>query len=372
MGCEFLRDRGWDSYEERWCRRHLPSCRRCKLKDEANECRRAAAAIRVAFYEKLLPECDKLQRGIVYDLRIPDLLALQRDALLMLAEVCVPKDLALTAHCAAVWSSETSLRKWSRDLALVSTLGTTSQSFRCTKHILKHSTFITDNKRDVLLLLRGQPVNASPKWCVNGLTCVTTADERYVSLQPFIPAWEHNENMVITSKSEAHPALDLREFDAYGALRAGCGLQLPRLLAATEQRLLSFQRQSVVDILMALLWQVGPPSTAEIPLDELRARPTGGWLRHALQLLNDANFAECLCKQVQRLLKHSEDNWSNDKVLLCICYIARCIAEHSATGGRAKCMLEGSSLDNVTRHDNIVYFLPGYPRGRSLSHTGHV
>ena len=333
MGCEFLRDRGWDSYEERWCRRHLPSCRRCKLKDEANECRRAAAAIRVAFYEKLLPECDKLQRGIVYDLRIPDLLALQRDALLMLAEVCVPKDLTLTANFTAVWSQEASLMNWARGLTLVSTLGTTCKSFCCTKHILESATFITSNKRDVLLLLQGQPLNASPKWCVNRLTCVTTSDERYVSLQPFIPSWEHNENMVITSKSMAHPALDLREFDAYGALRAGCGLQLPRLLAATEQRTLSFQRQGVVDILMALLWQAGPPSTSEIPLDKHRARPSEEWLRHALQLLNDAKFAERLCKHVQRLLKHSEDNWSNDKVLLCICYIARCIAEHSATGG---------------------------------------
>ena len=267
------------------------------------------------------------------------MLALQRDALLLVAEVCVPKDLVLKANSTAVWSQEASLKNWSRDLALVSTLGTTRQSFRCTKHILESLTFITSNRRDPLLLVWGQPLNACPEWCINGLTCVTTADERYVSLQPFIPSWEHNENMVITSKSQAHPALDLREFDAYGALRAGCGLQLPRLLAATEQRTLSFQRQGVVDILMALLWQVGPPSTSEIPLDKHRARHLDEWLRHSLQPLNDTNFAERLCKHVQRLLKHSEDNWSNDKVLLCICYMARCIAEHSAAGGQSCAVL---------------------------------
>lgn len=54
--------------------------------------------------------------------------------------------------------------------------------------------------------------------------------------------------------AQAHPALHLLEFEAYGTLPAGCGLQLPRLLRAIEQRTLSFQRQGVLDLLMALLW----------------------------------------------------------------------------------------------------------------------
>ena len=336
--------RGWCSYYQRYNNEHDSSCRKCLLQSEASNLQHEAENIKVTFYEKLLPQCEDMQRAIVYDLLLPEMLALHRDAMFMLAQVCVPRDLTQRAN-ASSWRDDYVLSTWRKHLELISVLGATRQKFQCTQHILEHTTFIVNNKRDTVLLLHHQPVNASLVWCVTDLTLLKTMDEPYVSLQPFIFSWEHDENMVIAGKSSAHPALNLLEFEAYGQLRAGISLQLPRLLRAIEQRTLSFQRQGVVDVLKALLWQAGPPSRQNIALDALVPRivaESDDWLRMNLQILNTADFAEKLCKHMTRLLKHSEDNWSSDKVLLCICHIARCIAEHSQAG-------RGSALRNVSQ-----------------------
>ncbi|CAK9043094.1 unnamed protein product [Durusdinium trenchii] len=323
----------WNSYEERWEARHSASCRRCSLVKEAENIQLEAASIEVGFYEKLLPDNEELQRGIVYDLRIPELLALQRDAVLMLAEACVPKDLTHDTSFSSSWREEDTLQQWQIKMVMISELGATTKKHQGIRHVLEHPTFIVPNRRDVCLLLRGKRINHPLAWCVRSLTCLKTTDEHFRALQPFISSWEHDENMVIASKANAHPALHLLEFEAYGTLRAGCGLQLPRLLRAIEQRTLSFQRQGVLDLLMALLWQVGPPRRQKV--DRLDLSQTEDWLRHSLQQVEQADFAERLCHHVSRLLRHSEDNWSNDKVLLGICQIARCIVEHSTSGAPA-------------------------------------
>ena len=325
------------AYYQRYIDEHDNNCRKCQLETEASNLQREAENITATFYEKLLPECRHMQRGVVYDLIIPEMLALQRDAILILAQVCVPQDLTVRTNFASEWRNDQGLSSWRKHLELISVLGATRQKFQSTKHVLEHATFIVNNNRDTVLLLHNQPVNASLVWCVKGLTYVKTTDEQYVSLQPFIASWEHDENMVIASKSSAHPALNLLEFEAFGQLRAGFSLQLPRLLRVIEQRTLSFQRQGVVDVLMALLWQAGPPSKQKLALDALLPREVAEsdeWLRMNLQILN-TDFAEKLCKHMTRLLTHSEDNWSNDKVLLCMCHVARCVAEHSQPGRAA-------------------------------------
>ena len=211
-------------------KRHSPSCSRCRLIKEAEHSQSQADNITVSFYEKLLPVCADTQYGIIYELMMPDLLALQRDALLILAEVCVPKDLTLRTDFTSRWREEQPLQRWRNNVTCVATAGATCKKYQSVKHVLEHPTFIVPNRRDAVLLMRDQPVNPSLTWCVKDLTCLKTVDERYSALQDFVISWEHDENMVIASKSEAHPALHLLEFEAFGGLRAGAGLQLPRLL----------------------------------------------------------------------------------------------------------------------------------------------
>ena len=82
---------------------------------------------------------------------------------------------------------------------------------------------------------------------------------------------------------------------------------------------------------MALLWQVGP--SCENSLDKLWPQELEEWLRRSLQHLDRGGFAEKLCSHTERLLKHAEDNWSKHRILLCVCHISRCVAEHSTAGG---------------------------------------
>lgn len=83
--------------------------------------------VQVGFYEKLLPDNEELQRGIVYDLRIPELLALQRDAVLMLAEACVPKDLTHDTSFSSSWREEDTLQQWQIKMVMISELGATTK-----------------------------------------------------------------------------------------------------------------------------------------------------------------------------------------------------------------------------------------------------
>ena len=115
-----------------------------------------------------------------------------------------------------------------------------------------------------------------------------TTDPQYQVLQFAIESWTHSENVAIALKGESPKELSLREFEAFGCLRAGVHLQFPRLLRAMAQQTLSFDRRGVLDLLTALLMQAGPPqkqgSTSDSP-----------WRRQAHRVFESQKFCDEFC-----------------------------------------------------------------------------
>lgn len=262
----------------------------------------------------------------------------------MLAEVCVPEMYTQRMSLQGVWREDKPLQGWCSALEPKFSLGSTCKKFRRApaQHVLEDSTFIVKHGFDTTFFDRGrqEPINGTWSWCVKKKTLVKTADEKYLSLQNFVESWEHEENQVIARKSQAHPSLNLLEFETFGCLRAGANLQLQRLLRAVGLRTLSFGNQGVIDLLQALLWQAGPPSCAEMPLTvtsweavhlkQLAAlKPSEPWLRVAHAFLEDEELSRKLCDECFSLLEHTKDNWCSYCTLLFVVLIGQCVAEHS-------------------------------------------
>lgn len=92
------------------------------------------------------------------------------------------------------------------------------------------------------------------------------------ALQPFV-GYEHDENQVLAAASDFATAtgtaphclgakgLSVRAFSQLGRLRAGPKLQLYRLLNLLHQGVASVNCEGAATLVLAVLWQTGPPKT---------------------------------------------------------------------------------------------------------------
>ncbi|CAE7813809.1 unnamed protein product [Symbiodinium sp. CCMP2592] len=329
-------------------RRHSRKCKKCATKKQANVEKDYANKMHVDIYEKLLPEDENEQRAVVYELQQPAILALQRDSILLLArEIGAQGDFYSDRSRMVPWRQDPCLSGWRRVKDAAFSLGSSSKKFRDSRykkcHVLKHKTFIVPHGYNLVLLdekkwdEEGKNIVSSRwRWSVERPTKVSTNDERYEALDGHVASWKENDNKAIAMKSAAHPDITLLEFETFGMLRSGVRLQLPRLMYAIAQHCLSFQRLGVLNMLKALLWQVGPAS--ENSLQE--ASTTGNLaqqavLRQASACLLEDDLALKLCTHIALLLETSRKNWTHNRTLLFVITLGRFLAEHCNPRGSA-------------------------------------
>ena len=93
--------------------RHSADCTKCRHKTRAQNLRDEAERVNVHYYEKLLPENHAEQMAVSYELRLPPLLGLQRDALKILArDLCVPEGYTQSNEMRGFWAHEDRLAPW--------------------------------------------------------------------------------------------------------------------------------------------------------------------------------------------------------------------------------------------------------------------
>ncbi|CAE7560992.1 unnamed protein product [Symbiodinium sp. CCMP2592] len=298
-------------------------CERCKLAKKAGALCSQAGQIKVDFYEKLLPERLHEQRAVVYELRQPRVLALQRDLKLLVARDLAVENFHSNQPVMGFWRDDPCLSEWQSCNATFSLASTTKkfcQSHYRSLQVSKHDTFVVPHGYNLALgdRRRNRTITSKLHWDVAELTKAKPDDVRYDALSEQVASWKTDENMGIAKQSEAHPDLSLLEFLTYSALRSGIHLQLPRLADAIAQHILSFDRTGVLNLLKALLWQAGPPADDSDP--RLQA------LRNARRVLLQEDFAMVLCNQFSGLLSRA----AQSRELLCIVHVARCLVEHSA------------------------------------------
>jgi hypothetical protein len=281
------------------------------------------------FYERMLPKDQFNQMHVIFELRIPDEIALLREVLNSVMQMCV-KNLNAETATKSAWLNDSRLMEFRKQPfgTLKCQLSYTEKNLCPPKaHVKDHKTFIVDNAREVHLADHwiNKAYNLSVEkweWFIADFLKVGIAVPRYKALEFAVCAWMHDENQVLARKSLCHKDLSLREFEVFGTLRAGIRLQLPRLLRAIAQQSLSFDHEGVLDLLSYTLNQAGPSSTAS-------SSDEGAWRRQAHELLANQKFCDDLCTQVAALLEQQSSNWTRHLVLLSIVRIGRCMLNHA-------------------------------------------
>lgn len=378
---------------------HVGPCRRCNQITDANR-------VAVTFYETYLPADETVQWAVVFDLQMPSLLLCLREAHFRLTEFCSRGTLQKDVSTVGIWHEDPRLRSFctsgaAKETMIASTsaaisetrsaqmslkpkvsLGYTSDSPPCKSTLVTaHDTFVVEKERDAVLTVNGKVLSPAPIWSVRDFVRLEVSDPRYESLQFAVDCWEHSENDVIAKKSEAHPELPLREFEAFGCLRAGARLQFPRLARALVQQSLAFERPGVMDLLTALLMQAGPRSPKEgllgLGTEEVSVgatgsgsasrRRTGGgrrsmagsaamaqvlgagaapacsefapWRRQAHEILGHQEFCDDLCAHATGILHQQASNWTRHPILLAIVHLGICLCHHAPDPGSATKLL---------------------------------
>mmetsp|Transcript_123696 Transcript_123696/g.395781 ORF Transcript_123696/g.395781 Transcript_123696/m.395781 type:complete len:2282 (-) Transcript_123696:2769-9614(-) len=345
---------------------HDKGCVRCKIEREAR-------AVRVTFYERMLPKAfdtqkraDMLKKGlphrrsepwaVVYELLMPELLCAQRSALCVLAREILCKETYAEATGGmakdgwggiyGLWRQNPRLRKWIREdspttsrllrhCALAS--GTkpleSSHYIRDPVHISGHESFVVDCNSSVDLFdnLARRPSDRPWQPDISKVCRIITEDERYQGVQFAIESCAFDENAAIARRAEAHTGLSMQEWMAFESLRAGPRLQLPRLLLALTQRTLSFHRLGVLDVLEAVTSQVGPRRCA--------TEAEGRWRRAAHAVLENAEFCQDVCEHARELLESARENWDRHLVLMSVIQIGVCVWENSVEKTAAERLL---------------------------------
>ncbi|CAE7821790.1 unnamed protein product [Symbiodinium sp. CCMP2592] len=206
--------------------RHSYNCWKCQQHRAADEYRSQAKQIHISLYEKLLPEDQHKQHAVVYELRQPDLLALQRDAVLLFArEIGVPQGF-YSGQKQALWNEDPCLQQWRTVDVVAFSLGSTRRKFSETHyrqaHVLSHPSFVVPHGYNCVLAgdksdeNDNELVSATLTWDAEPLVKVVTDDVRYRVLDKHVSSWKRNENQAIALKSEAHVDMSLLEFETFG------------------------------------------------------------------------------------------------------------------------------------------------------------
>eukprot|EP00854_Cymbomonas_tetramitiformis_P005609 gene5609-6794_t len=333
-------------YNEMTCTCHLSGCGMQLSECKCCELKRRMGNLKVCVYEKLLPDERDAQQKVVYELNQPKMLSCQRDAVVLFAELC-GGGTTEQSKLVGFWEEEERVRAWntcSRDVAAVR-LGSTTQLSIAPRHVNEFhrlGSFIVSNGFNTILMQDANRLKAPSDWHWDATGRCRMSD--FQSRSPFagmigwVNGWKHSENDVIARKSAAHESLALPEFLAFGQLRAGCRLQLPRLVQALVQGSLCFEREEVTKLIMAVLWQAGPGGQLASPKDrgpKIRADCTDAqplsardWPRPAFELFRQDGFLEEICKHAGNLLSACCASWSNQHTLLNVVLIAKAALEH--------------------------------------------
>lgn len=317
---------------------------------------------RRSYYEKLLPPSFDAQRAVVFELRQPTSLVIQRESIFVfLALVCEEK-WSEPAEGRYLWSGENRLNPWrtvSPGTLCEAELGSTRKKWSCSHygkqdHVTSHADFIVNHDFRTELMGSLGTVKQKFEWNVDRLCSVKVPKRsRYEPLEKWFNGYDHTENDVIAKKSEASEELSLTEFEKAGTLRAGVRLQLVRLVSSLHQKDLALEREEIVSLISAALWQAGPPGEVKKERDDCSGKPhlvlhpddvrLGGeddWFRQNAECLRMAEFINDICEKLVDVLDGCSRNWSCQNVLLNVIHIARFLLEHAKEGGGSSVVIK--------------------------------
>lgn len=280
-------------------KRHIRKrCKRCSLRSEAD-------AIRYEEYEHLLPTKEHEQFGVVFELRIPKEIALLRDMLFEFNRIFVTDRSELDIK--GDWITRKEMAQFR---VPVSNRFATFGSTKGRQHVHHHvdepfDSFIIPNSYNCIYHVNNFAITTSLKEADARKILTFKMQKEYECLQWTVDGAWHTQNQVFARQSECpQDHLSLSEFKHFGSLRAdGHRLQLRKLFAMIETEALSFDKESVLLLIMQTLWECGVSGD-------------GKPIREPHLDFNEPKFCTALIDLLENFIEKHKDNWMHPFKLL--------------------------------------------------------
>lgn len=292
----FVNSRGYDE--------HSFNCEKCALQS-------AAAQIKIEQYEHLLPDDASAQYAIVFELKIPVEIAFLRDVLYGFAKFCCGDGEPLNIK--ENWTKRLAHYNKSENIIRRVKLGRQIKQKLHSYHVdCSFDTFVVSSNFPSMFHAYDLPIISTlADDCIKTVCTFKTSDE-YVNMQWTLNSTSHTENEVLTSQSKCHPDLTLSEYKNFGSLRAdGNRLQLRKLYAIIETEALSFEKDSVLALILQTLW-------------ECEESGQSGVIRESHIDFVDTNFCSAMIELLNKFVEIQRNNWMRPfKLLMAILITVR-------------------------------------------------
>ncbi|XP_031632913.1 uncharacterized protein LOC116346822 [Contarinia nasturtii] len=281
---------------------HDKRCNLCHLRKKAQNYWLEA-------YECLLPKKDIEQFAVVFELGIPDTIACLRDILYCFTTLCVKSTEKLSIK--ANWVEYREIAAFNRSTSKYVTLGSTKRRRSENLHVDENvRQFIVPNSLNCVLHVHDMAIPTSLSDNAIKDICTFKAQNEYLGLQWTVQSTNHTEAEVLARQSECPQNLSLAEYKNFGMLRAdGHRLQLRKLHGMIATDALSFEKESVLSLILQTLWECGVSGDAKS-------------IRESHIDLNDSSFCSAIIDSLADFVDQQKDNWMHPFKLLMATLIA--------------------------------------------------
>lgn len=289
-------------------------CDKCHLQGKINNGR-------VPVYRSIVMQYQYKQDALVFELRIPDVIACLRDLLYVFVTKHYERSLGTWTKCTK-WTEHQDLRQFSTGCAKFVFLGTNCNYVNMNKNLTRNDDycehpdapddhFIVYSTSDYNCLVCG---NTTPKVTKMPTTVGNQSIKKFVTfsvqqssvyekLQWTLESTNHTQNKVLASQCECPADLSVAEYVKFGSLRAdGHRLQLRNLYRFLADESLSFETPSVLALVMQTLWQTGPAGSA--------------WYRESNEDFICSDFVWAMVDSLDAYVQRLQENWKNPLKLM--------------------------------------------------------
>lgn len=283
---------------------HSSSCTKCYFNQ-------LAQSVRIQQYERLLPTSETQQLAVVFELQIPSEIVHLRDVLNDFVEYCFKENEPASLKIRDDWINRTILSSYTNNSSQIVKLGSTTWENMTDLLVdCPFDRFIVENTYNCVF--HANKKNISDSFAEDAIKQLLTFKTRneYAGLQWTLKSTNHSQNQVLSKQSQCCQELTLPEYINFGSLRAdGHRLQLRKLYAMIETESLSFEKESVLALIMQTLWECGKSGD-------------GNSIRESHIDFADAKFCSAMIELLEKFVSQQRNNWMHPFKLLIVTLIA--------------------------------------------------
>lgn len=272
--------------------RSFPICfTRCRIQQEIKN-------VKIQQYERPLPKHLYEKNAVVFELKSPIEIACLRDVLIGFAKFCGGQN-DKQMNIKGNWIQYHQISHLNASKSKKIQLGSTIKYQLNMYHVDNaFDSFVVDNTYNCVFNTNEQEL--PPKMSdehIKKLCTLKVDDKEYSGLQWALNGTKHTQNEVIARQKECPQNLSLSEFKNFGSLRAdGHRLQLRKMYAMIESEAMSFEKSSVLSLIIQTIWETGVSGDS-------------GSIRESHIDFDDLRFAAAMIKMLAKFCEQQKDNW---------------------------------------------------------------